>query len=141
MRKQPKETAVFTFYNANPLNKRVGDCVIRALSLTPGYDWWKVYHELCDYGETECCTPTDDEAWDAFLKKHKYKRYKMPRKADRKLYTLAEFVKSDLIKDDDIVVVSICGHLTCVKGRKVHDTWDCSEYTVRRYYKYEAVTV
>lgn len=137
MAKQPKETPFFTYYNANPGGRKVGDCVVRALSLTPNCDWLSVYRDLCTYGEKFFCTPSCDEAWDAWLRDHGYKRYKMPRHSDRTLWTVGAFAKSDLIKDDDIVVVSVCHHLTVIKNRKVHDIWDCSGYTIRRYYKYE----
>ena len=135
-KKIPQNTSFFTYYNANPFDKKTGDCVMRALSMTPGYDWYKVYDELCELGRETGHTPTCDETWDAWLKSHNYVRYKQPRHPlNRCLYSLREFVTSDLINDDDTVIVSVSGHLTCVKGRKIYDTWNCAGYKVRRYYK------
>ena len=136
MKKIPEDTRFFTYYNANPEGKRVGDCVIRALSLTPDCNWYKVYDELCALGRKLVCTPTCDLTWDTWLKEHGYVRYKQPKRANGKLYMLREFVCSDLISDDDLVVAVIAGHVTFIKGRKIQDIWNCSGYKVRRYYKY-----
>lgn len=135
MKKIPANTSFYTYYNANPLGKKTGDCVIRALSLTPGSTWFIVFDELCEIARDLACTPTDDAVWDAWLKKHGYVRYKQPRRENRRLYMLREFACSDLISDDDLVVVSVSGHLTCIKDRKILDTWNCAGYKVRRYYK------
>lgn len=137
MKKIPENTSTYTYYNANPKGKVVGDCVIRALGTLPDQNWLKVYDELCSLGRKKACSPTNDDAWDGWLKEHGYVRYPMPRKANRKLYKLGEFVKSDFIKDTEAVIVSVSGHLTCIRDRKVLDTWNCTGYTVRRYYKKE----
>ena len=135
MKKIPENTSFFTYYNANPKDKRVGDCVIRALSLTPNYDWYKVYDELCIIGRQFGCTPTCDLAWEAWLKQHGYVRYKQPKRENGRLYMLREFVCSKLISDDDLVVAVVSGHVTFIKERKIQDTWNCAGYKVRRYYK------
>lgn len=135
MKKLPKDTTTFSYYNANPRNKRVGDCVIRALATLPDQNWMKVFEELCSIARKKCCAPTNDEAWDKWLADHGYVRYPMPRKMNRKLYKLGEFVQSDYVEDHEAVIVSVSGHLTCIRDRKVHDIWDCTGYTVRRYYK------
>lgn len=135
--KKPADTRFFTYYNANPKGRHVGDCVIRALSVTPGYDWYKAYDELCALGRELTCSPNWELVWDAWLKSHGYVQCKQPKRANGKLYMLREFVCSDLISDDDIAIVSISGHMTAIKGRKIQDIWDCAEYKVRRYYRYE----
>lgn len=135
MSKVPPNTSFYTYYNANPKGKKVGDCVMRALAALPGQDWYKVYDELCVIGRRLCCAPTNDESWDTWLKEHGYVRCKMPRKEDRSLYMLREFVRSSLIKDDESVIVSVSGHLTCIRDRKILDTWNCAGYKVRRYYR------
>lgn len=137
MRKIPENTDTFYYINLNPKNRVVGDCVIRALCALPdnAWNWYKTFDELCEIARKKCCTPSNDEAWDKWLADHGYVRYPMPRKPNRKLYKLGEFVKSDYINDDESVIVSVSNHLTCIVNRKVHDIWDCTGYTVRRYYR------
>lgn len=135
MKKIPSNTSFFTYYNANPKGKSTGDCVIRALSALPDQNWYKIFDELYHIARERVCTPTCDEAWDQWLKDHGYVRCRMPRRANGKLYMLREFVASDFIKDNESVIVSVSGHLTCVRDRKILDTWNCAGYKVRRYYK------
>ena len=33
---------MYAYFNENPLSKRTGDCVIRALSLVTGYTWEQI---------------------------------------------------------------------------------------------------
>ncbi len=40
----------FIAYNANPKNKKVDDCVVRALSKAIGKGWYEVYDELYNIG-------------------------------------------------------------------------------------------
>jgi len=36
----------FINYNANPVNNRVGDCVIRAISKATGNTWEEIYTKI-----------------------------------------------------------------------------------------------
>lgn len=135
MKKIPENTSFFTYYNANPKDKRVGDCVVRSLATLPGQNWYKVFDELCAIARERACTPTCDEVWDLWLKQNGYVRCKMPKRENGRLYMLREFVRSNFIKDNEAAIVSVSGHLTCVKDRKIFDTWNCAGYKVRRYYK------
>ena len=42
-----KDTKWFKFHNANPKNRRSGDCVIRAISTATGKSWEEVLTDLC----------------------------------------------------------------------------------------------
>lgn len=42
IKKIPKNTASFTYFNANPKDKRSSDCVLRAISLASGKSWDEV---------------------------------------------------------------------------------------------------
>ena len=48
IRKIPKETKYYSFYNANPFERRTADCPIRALSLVLEKDWKDIYKELLE---------------------------------------------------------------------------------------------
>ena len=40
---------MYKFYNPNPKNKFVGDCVIRAISKIENMDWDTTYLKICFY--------------------------------------------------------------------------------------------
>ena len=42
---------MFIEYNVNPADKKVGDCVIRALTKALGMTWEEVYLALCLQGD------------------------------------------------------------------------------------------
>ena len=46
-------------YNPNPIDIRVGDCVIRAISKVLDQDWEKTFIDLCVQGFMMCDTSTD----------------------------------------------------------------------------------
>ena len=43
----------FIYYNANPFNNQISDCVIRALSKVTGRTWNEVYEEVSDLARKE----------------------------------------------------------------------------------------
>lgn len=40
----------YVYTNPNPLNQKIGDCVIRAISIATGMTWDETYNVLTDYG-------------------------------------------------------------------------------------------
>lgn len=53
--------------NPNPRKKRVGDCVIRAISVATGMTWRQVYAALCMVGYDELDMPSSNEVWGLYL--------------------------------------------------------------------------
>lgn len=66
---------MFKFYNPNPKNKFVGDCVIRAICKLEDSDWDDIYLKLCFYGFKEKNMPAINEVWRAYLWDNGYERY------------------------------------------------------------------
>lgn len=58
----------FLMTNPNPRNARVGDCVIRAISIATGKDWESVYSILAVYGFMLCDMPSSNAVWGKYLK-------------------------------------------------------------------------
>jgi hypothetical protein len=48
----------FIFYNPNPKDKFVGDCVIRAVFRLTHQDWRTTFRELCDLAYDMCDMPS-----------------------------------------------------------------------------------
>ena len=53
--------------NPNPKSKQVPDCVIRAISIVFGVDWYSIYDALCRIGRMDCNMPSADSVWGHFL--------------------------------------------------------------------------
>jgi len=44
--------------NPNPKRKEVPDCVVRAIAIATGRDWYEVYDDLYAVGRDECNMPS-----------------------------------------------------------------------------------
>ena len=64
----------YRFYNPNPSNIRVGDCVIRALSKALRKSWEDIYVSLCAEGLLFHDMPSSDYVWGMFLKKNGFQQ-------------------------------------------------------------------
>ena len=64
----------YEYFNPNPENRSVGDCVIRAICKAFEFDWYRAYCEICLQGFMMCDIPSSDNVWGAYLKKNGFKR-------------------------------------------------------------------
>ena len=65
-------------FNPNPMNKYVGDCTIRAISLLTNKTWDEIYSSLCAYGFEECDMPSSNAVWGKYLSDLGYQRQIIP---------------------------------------------------------------
>lgn len=112
---------MFTYYNCNPANRQVNDCVVRAISLAQNRNWDIVYSELSTLAQQQCTMLDDVSFIENYLNRlyntkcFKCKGYRM---------TVEEFIKNNPI---GTFLITMKGHITCVINGKIYDTWDCSE--------------
>lgn len=123
----------FIKYNKNPKNKKTTDCVIRAIATATNKEWENIYKELAEQGIKKGLMINDRNNWKAYLKSLGYEQQKMPRKEDRTRYTLEKFC-DELAEENKIYIIKVAGHLTCVKDKKLYDTWNCSNKCVGNYW-------
>lgn len=119
---KPKGTAYFAYTNPHPKGiKSHGDCVYRAIALATGKDWLTVYDELYKLGRELLAPPNDDLTYKTYL----------DRIADRiEVKTVGGRLKGKGVARLDsskTYVVRMAGHLVCVKGGKLRDTWNCGD--------------
>jgi hypothetical protein len=122
----------FELKNVNPKKKNTTDCVIRALTTATNKDYYEVYEELYALSKKTGYFINEKRLEDKFLEQNGFIKMKQPRKWDNTKYQLSEIDK--LIGKDEVAVVRIAGHLTCVKNWHLIDTWDCSYKTISNYY-------
>lgn len=118
--------------NMNPKNLKIGDCVIRALTLADDEeDYLRVYKELFEIGYKKCRMPNDKHVYEKWLEDHGWVKIKMPKKPTNERYTLAEYIDDN---PDLTFVASVRSHLTFVDKGTLIDTWNCSVYKLGNYW-------
>ena len=108
---------MYKYYNANALNKFENDCVIRSISVATDKTWDYVYEHLSDIAQCEG-TMMDDKR---FVIRYLDKRYE-------RLYDLPKTVGEVSAKyPNDIILITMNGHITCSKFGVVIDSFDCRD--------------
>lgn len=131
--------AILMLYNNNPLRKRTGDCVYRALSNFLDMSWRALLDELVCWAADRGLTNFNYRStYTAFLKEKGYERHRVPKKG----ITVGEFCDRYAEKGKRYIL-SCPRHLTVVdyfewKGiSAVMDTWDCLGKPVDGYWERE----
>lgn len=110
----------FIYYNENPDDLRVGDCVIRAISKIEGMSWYDTYIDLCSQGMEMSDWGDSNRVWMAYLKDIGYKITLLPSTCPD-CYTIADFCK-DFPKGKFLVATG--NHIVAVVDGNYYDTWD-----------------
>lgn len=131
--KKREDTKYVHFYNANPEEKRTGDCVIRAISVATEKTWDSILDALVEVAHREKSVPNNEDCYIKYLEENGFVRCKQPRKEDNTRYRGWEFLEK--IKKSDIIVAHMgTRHLSAIKNKKFWDTWDCSNDCVGIYW-------
>ena len=123
----------FIYYNPNPKNKLVGDCVIRALSISLNKDWKTTYRELCQLGEQMFDMPSSNEVWGTYLKNYGYRRYTIPNTCPN-CYSVYSFCIDHPIGK---YILATGSHVITVIDGYYYDTWDSGMEIPIYYWKKE----
>lgn len=138
-RKIPADTTCFHFVNANPEDKRTGDCIMRAVCTATSLTWDEVVDGLCEISHRKHIAPQDPAAERELLKVLGFKQQKQPKRLNGKKITGRDFCRwlEQLVAEGALpartpVVANIGTHhvvavMPCADGRyRICDTWDCS---------------
>lgn len=110
---------MFKYYNANPQNYHIPDCVIRAISTALGLDYFEVVEMLHLNGELFQC---DDLSVRCYEKLLDYD-FGLPHFVGNG--NSAEKIARDF--GNDIVILRMDGHLSVSIYGVIYDIFDCSE--------------
>lgn len=109
-------------YNPNPQHKRIGDCVVRAISKLLDQDWERTYIELCMQGFMQADMPSSNAVWGQYLRTKGYIRDIVPTEyAD--FYTVKHFCDDHHGK----YLLAISGHVVCTQDDTYFDAWDSGD--------------
>lgn len=118
---------MFIEYNANPWNKCIDDCVIRAITKATGKDYFDVMDGLIDVADEHDNWDIDElRTVDAYLVSIGWERCELENRC-----TVKQFAEQ--IRDPRVVIVK--GHGTCTMNGNTYDTWNCNRYRVKWVYR------
>lgn len=114
---------VFVKTNLNPYKRRVGDCVVRALSKALDQSWDETYTGVCLQGFIEKDMPDGNRVWGDYLIKKGFVRDKLDGKFP------ADYDVEDFARDYNkgTYILAIDGHVVCIKDGNIFDTWFSGE--------------
>ena len=124
----------YAYYNPNPANKNVGDCVIRAISKAMDWDWEKTYCEIALQGYIMSDMPSANYVWGAVLRNNGFKKYILPDTCPD-CYSIQEFCAE---RPNGTYVIATGSHVVTIIDGNYYDTWDSGDETPIYYYKKEA---
>lgn len=111
---------MFIYENPNPGNRRVGDCVIRALSILLDCSWNNIYDDLSDLGREMFDLPSSNEVWTEYLYANNFTRKIIPDTCPA-CYTIKEFCEEHRYGR---YLLATGTHVVAVIDGNYYDTWD-----------------
>ena len=123
----------YQYYQPNPHNKSVGDCVIRALCRAFDDDWYSMYSQLTLQAYAMCDMPSSNAVWGRFLKDNGYKRYVIPNTCPD-CYTIEDFCN-----DNPVGTYILCTgtHTVTAIDSIYYDSWKSGNEVPIFYYRKE----
>lgn len=125
---------MFQQYNANPVQKQVGDCVIRAISKALDQNWYKTYAQMYIDGLTMCDMPSANYVWGSYLRRKGFRRRLIPDECPD-CYTVKDFCRDNPV---GTFILAMDGHVVTVVNGCYFDTWDSgNEIPIYYWYREE----
>ena len=121
----------YIYENRNPLNKRVGDCVIRAISTVKDMPWDDVAIDLSMMMVFEKDVVSSNALWGKYLMLNGFVRGTLPDTCPF-CYTLADFCR-DFPKGRYVVATG--SHVIAVIDGNYYDTFDSGNEVVTYYFE------
>lgn len=122
---------MYSYFNPNPRSKRVGDCVIRALSKATDKSWEETFIELCLLAYIAGDLPSSNKIWDTYLTSQGFTRHIVSAEC-LDCYTINDFCEE---YPQGIYVIGTGTHCVAVVDGCVFDTWQSGDETPIYFYK------
>lgn len=120
-----------SYYNPNPRSKRVGDCVIRAISKALNQSWEETYIDLTIQGYVMGDLLSSNAVWGAYLKIKGFTRDIISNDCPE-CYTIEDFCNEHT---KGTYIIGTGTHAVCVVDSVLYDTWDSSDETPIYFYR------
>ena len=124
----------YSYFNPNPVGKKVGDCAIRAVSKALCVDWQTAYAMVTSNGFVMGDMPSSDAVWGATLRQSGFRKAVIPDTCPD-CYTAGDFANDHPY---GVYVLGFGGHVATIVDGQLYDTWDSSnEIPVYFWYREE----
>lgn len=110
-------------FNNNPCNRRVGDCVVRAISKVMDKSWEDTYMALAFQGIMLCDMPTANHVWGSYLSENGFKR-EIVENSCPDCYSVAQFC---IDNPTGTYVLATGTHVIAVENGNYYDSWDSGD--------------
>ncbi len=121
----------YIFYNPNPSQKMVGDCVIRGVSRVTHQNWDDTYMDICMCGYAMKDMPSSNNVWENYLIKNGFIRTLLPDTCPN-CYTVRDFC---LDFPHGTYLLATGGHVIAVENGDYYDAWDSGNEVPIYYWK------
>ena len=123
---------MYSYYNPNPIkNKRVGDCVVRAISKALNQPWEDTYIDLTIQGYLMGDLLSSNAVWGAYLKSKGFTREIVSNDCPE-CYTIEDFCNE---YPKGTFIIGTGTHAVCVIDGTIYDTWQSGDETPIYYYR------
>lgn len=123
----------YVYYNANPMSKTVGDCVIRSIAIALDYTWERVYSELLIAGFLALDMPSSNAVWGSYLKGKGFVQ-KVVQADCPDCVTVRQFAAQHPF---GTYVLATGSHAVAVQQGNYIDNWDSGDEIVTYYFEKE----
>ena len=107
-------------FNNNPVDRRVGDCAVRAVSVALNISWEEAYTLIADAGFEMGDMPSSNSVWGAVLRMHGFYREGLPNFCPD-CYTVEDFARDNPV---GTYVLGTGTHVVTVVDGDWYDTWN-----------------
>lgn len=108
---------MYKFSNKNPYGRYENDCTVRAISTAEGITWDAAYDKLSELAQVNRTMPDDRE----FIRSYLDVNY------PRVPYLPETVGEVSGMYDNNIILITMTGHITCSRFGTIEDTFDCRE--------------
>lgn len=123
----------YVFYNPNPSYKKVGDCVIRAVSMLTNQDWETTYTGIALQGYKMHDMPSSNHVWGEYLYAKGFTRHVISNLCPS-CYTVNDFCEDNRTGK---YLLATGSHVIAVVAIDYYDTWDSGEEIPIYYWRKE----
>ena len=124
------EKPYFFPVNNNPIGRNTADCVIRGMAAFLDWSWKQTFRDLCAFCEEHGYMPNYVSGYRAYLICQGFGGAKKPQKP----CTVKEFL-DQYAKPDTSYLLFTSTHMTCIRDKRIFDSWDCSQRKVQGYWE------
>lgn len=110
-------------FNNNPVNRNVGDCAVRAVSVALDTDWETAFALITNNAFQMGDMPSSNAVWGSVLRQNGFKRAIIPNNCPD-CYTAEQFAED---RPKGVYVLGFGNHVATVKDGIIYDSWDSSK--------------